>query len=162
MEEICMKRVTTISLFILLVAGVVFAASVHFKRNPSFTDTGLTLSSTISLAGLGNQDVTIILDAEGTPTTVCQNPGSKETEPAGQNPANFDIPAGSLTIPSSQIKNGNLTVSLATLQPADPTAQEAGCPNANWDAEITDVAFTSATITVIQGGQVVLQQTFTL
>jgi hypothetical protein len=160
-EDKCMKRATSIALCLLLVAGVVFAASVHFKRDPNFTDTGLTLSGTVSLAGLGNGDVTIIIDAEGSPTTVCQNPGTNAFEPAGQNPADFDIPEGSLTVSANQIKNGNLTVTVATGDPVQPTAQDAGC-NRNWTAEITDVAFTSATITVVQGGVIVLQQSFSL
>jgi hypothetical protein len=45
--------------------SVAFAANVHFKRDPSFTDQGQTLTSTVSLTGLGNGDVTITLQVTG-------------------------------------------------------------------------------------------------
>lgn len=156
-----MKRTATTILLCSLLVAVAFAA-VNFKqhKDPTFTDLGLTLSASGALSGLGNFDVTIILDAEGFPTTVCTNQGGNEAP--GQNPADFDIPAGTLTVSASDIKNGNLSFTTMTGTPAQPTAQEAGCPNPNWDAEIRDVTFTSATITVIQNGVVVLQQTFPL
>jgi hypothetical protein len=136
------------------------AANVHFKRgSPQFRDNGLTLSASGSLAGLGNQDLVIFLTATGIPTASCRNPAGHVVP--GQNPATVTL-SGTQAIPSSKIKNGTVSFSLTTEPPTQPTPQEAGCPGANWTATILDVQFTGATIQVFQGGQLVLEQTFTL
>jgi|SRR5436190_2258392 len=147
-------------LFVALTGGAALASSVHFKKgSPTFTDNGVTLTASGALTGLGNGDVFISLDATGNPTATCTNKGGNEAP--GQNPAAVNVSGGE-AIPASEIKNGNLSFNVTTEPPAQPTAAEAGCPSANWTAAITDIDFTSATITVEQGGVVVLTKTFTL
>jgi hypothetical protein len=140
----------------VLVAAAAFPAATlaqnaHLKgRNPVlFVDNGLTLTATVTYAGLGNFDTLQTLDASAQPTGECINPGTGEHRPLGQNPAEVDV-TGSTAVPAGDIKNGNVTIATTTNAPVTPVAGAPDCPNPNWTENITDMAFTSAMITLFQ------------
>jgi hypothetical protein len=142
----------TATAVVLLAASAASASSVHLKggRNaePAFTDRGLTLEASGELSGLGNGDVLVTLTATADVTATCTNPAGA-TQPPGQNPAPVTV-SGSQAIPQSAIKNGNTPFDVITNAPVTPIAGAPGCPNPQWTEAITDLSFTSATITVEQ------------
>jgi hypothetical protein len=148
------KPLRLIAIAAVLVAAVVFPATAtaqnpHLKgRNPvAFTDGGLTLSATVSYAGLGNFDTLQVLTATGGTTSTCTNQGGNQAP--GQNPAPVTL-VGETPIPAGDIKNGNVTIATSTAAPVSPVPGAPGCPNSNWTEVITDVAFTAATIQLFQ------------
>jgi hypothetical protein len=147
---------------VLLTAGMgsALAASVHFKqnRNPTFTDQGLTLNAVGALVGLGNADLLVGMLATANATATCTNPGTGQTQPPGQNPAPVAV-SGSEAIPASEIKNGTTPFDVTTEPPETPILGAPGCPNSKWVETITDLSFTSATLTFTQSGSTVFSAT---
>jgi hypothetical protein len=132
-----------------LFADTALAQNPHLKgRNPvSFTDEGLSLSATVSYAGLGNFDTLQVLTATGNTASTCTNQGG--TQAPGQNPAPVTL-VGATPVPAGDIKNGNVTITTETAEPVTPVPGAPGCPNPNWTEDINDVAFTAATIRLFQ------------
>lgn len=153
------RRLIIVSAFAVamtMIGSAALASSVHFKSKggPTFTDNGLTLTATGDLAGLGNGDITVTINATGQPVATCTNP-SGANQPAGQNPAKATF-SGSVVIDASLIKNGTVAFSVTTAAPPTPVPGAPGCPNPRWTETIVDVVFSSPSITVSQGGAVVL------
>jgi hypothetical protein len=71
------------------------------------------------------------------------------TQPPGQNPAEVDL-TGPTAVPAGDIKNGNVTITTRTDAPVTPIPGAPDCPNPQWTENITDMAFTSATISLFQ------------
>jgi hypothetical protein len=151
---------TAIAAVGVLAPTAALAANVHFVNGPTFTDNGTTLTTSGKLAGLGNEDLKITVAVTGIATKItCTNPGGNVAP--GQNKPGVTA-SGSQTISSNQIKNGTVTIRVTTLEPSQLTPKQAGCPNNNWTARIDDVSFSSARITIVQGGATVYDKTYSL
>ena len=141
----------TLVLTFALVASTALAANVHLKggknATPAFYDGGLYLQASGELAGLGYEDVLVTLTAQADVTSTCTNQGGNQAP--GQNPAPITV-SGSQAIPKEELKNGNTPFLVMTEMPLTPIPGAPDCPNPNWSEDITDLSFTSATITVEQ------------
>ena len=146
--------IMTLLLAVTMAAPVALAASPHFVGDVTFRDLGTTLRASGSIAGLGNENIDVRLQATGTASVVCINP-------AGHRAPGQDTTVNVLgTVSNLEVKNGRVNFTVTTTA---PTVTSAACPNAQWTARVTDVSFTSATLTVIQpsgSGNVVLTETF--
>ena len=158
-----MSRKLMVILGVLVLVGLttttVFAgryrvATFDFKLGSLIADGSLT--------GLGNQDVTVELDASGIPLVTCTNQGGNQAP--GQNPPKVSATGTQFLSHNIFTKNGTSPFNVETNDPQlGLTAKQMGCPNNNWKAKIDFVFWTQATIKVHTGditGPVGLKQDF--
>jgi|SRR4028118_218727 len=156
-----LRRFGIIAVLALLVTAFaavpVLAQNPHFIRGPFFSDQGTQLLVTGTVAGLGNEDIDVVVDATGIATVECINPGGNRAP--GQD-TTVDVSGEANDV---QVKNGRATFRVLTDEPTVTGAE--ACPNPQWTAEVIDVEFTSATITIFQPAgseNVVFEETFQL
>src|SRR4051812_40722291 len=156
-------RRTLIAVTVLVAVGVTApaapAASPHFKKGgePTCTISGSATSKTVqctgTLSGLGGGDLSIPTTVSGSAVYQCQNAGGNIAP--GQNKVNVGPSTVPTNVPSTSIKNGNVTFTTApnTLSaPSTVSGAAAGCPNANWRGVNPTLTLTSISLTISQGG----------
>jgi hypothetical protein len=136
-------------LLALFLSLPVLAQSGHFvtggKNDPQCVDGGTRLTCVGKVSGLGGTTFEITVESQGTAIVECRNPGGNVAP--GQDTT---ITASASTGPQPTPRNGNFNFSLATAQPVVPNVPT--CPNPQWRAEVVDVIFGPATVTLFEDG----------
>jgi hypothetical protein len=145
-----MKRYL-IAVGVVVVAAVTFAAvalaqSGHFVGTPICTDEGTTVECSGKVAGLGGTTFEITVSAPGTASVECTNPGGNVAP--GQS---FTTTVAGTSGPLATPRNGQFRF---TVESDTPSAPPGSCPNPMWSAEVVDVEFGDATITLTEDGVV--------
>lgn len=131
---------------LVLSATAAQAQSGHFVGTPTCTDIGTQVRCTAKVAGLGGTTFQLDVSATGTASVECENPAGNVAP--GQS---FTTTRTGSSGPQPTPRNGSATVTVTTVA---PTAPAGSCPNAKWTATVTDVAFTTATLTLREDGAI--------
>ena len=106
-----------------------------------------SLIATGYAGGLGNTDVTIVLDASGTPLITCTNYGGNNVP--GQSSPKISATGQQTLLGNDPLrKNGKAAFLTETDDPETIPWDVAGCPNSNWTGHIDFILWTNATISV--------------
>jgi hypothetical protein len=133
-------------------AAPAYAQSGHFVTGggnaPECTDEGTTVACTGKVAGLGGTTFEITIEAAGIASVECTNPGGNVAP--GQDTA---VTVAGTTEPQPTPRNGQFVFAVETDDP-EPLPPTPTCPNDQWTPNIVDVAFTEATLTLLEDGVV--------
>jgi hypothetical protein len=145
-----------LALGVAVVAALAFpslasAQSGHFVGTQTCTDIGTQVQCSGKVAGLGGTTFTITVAAQGTADVTCTNPAGNVAP--GQS---FDFTAQGSSGPFPTPRNGQSPYTVTTNAPSAPAGS---CPNPKWTASVVDVAFTTATISLFEDGNLSDQET---
>jgi hypothetical protein len=137
-------------LAVVALPAIATAQSGHFltggNNAPTCTDIGTQVTCTGKVAGLGGTTFEITIEADGIASVECRNPGGNVAP--GQDTA---VTVEGSTGPQPTTRNGRYNFSITTDDP-EPLPPTPTCPNPQWTAEIVDVAFTTATLSLYEDG----------
>lgn len=131
---------------LLAFAGVALAQSGHFVGDPTCTDIGTQVQCSGKVAGLGGTTFQLDVQAQGVASVECRNPAGNVAP--GQS---FTTTSTGSSGPQPTPRNGSARFTVTTVA---PTAPAGSCPNDKWTAVVTDVEFTTATVTLRENGTV--------
>lgn len=138
-----------IAITALAVGGTARAQSGHFLTGGgnavTCMDIGTQVSCTGKCAGLGGTTFRIEVDATGLASVECTNPG-ENVAPGQDTTIEGAGETGNLPTP----RNGQFRFSVSTIPPIVPDYPT--CPNPQWSADVIDVAFTTATVSLYENG----------
>ena len=127
-------------------AGAALAQSGHFVGTPTCTDIGTQVQCSGKVAGLGGTTFTITVEAAGTASVTCTNPAGNVAP--GQS---FTTTVVGSSGPFATPRNGQARFTVTSDVPSAPAGS---CPNPRWTATVTDVTFTTATVTLFEDSTV--------
>jgi hypothetical protein len=143
-----------VSVAVLTVAAVALAQSGHFLTGggnaPSCTVIGTQLVCSGKVAGLGGTTFEIRLEASAVASIECRNPGGNVAP--GQDTS---ITATGTSGPLPTPRNGQFRFGIMADPPVVPNVPT--CPNRQWTAEVVDVVFGDATLSLFEDGVLVAQ-----
>jgi len=147
-----MKRylaLAVVATAMLAFPGVAAAQSGHFVGTPTCTDEGTTVLCSGKVAGLGGTTFEITVDAVGTASVECTNPG--ENVAPGQDTT---VDTSGTTGEQPTPRNGSVRFTTLATDDPEPLPATPTCPNDQWTPNIIDVEFTTATLNLLEGDTV--------
>jgi hypothetical protein len=146
-KTLAIKALTLAAIAVLIAlvgSRVALAQSGHFVQTQTCIDTGTTVTCTGKVAGLGGTTFEIEVTAVGEASVQCRNPGGNIAP--GQS---FETTVTGTTDPLPTPRSGQFRYTITTDTPIAPAD---ACPNPAWTAEVVDVEFTTATLTLSEDG----------